>query len=195
MTVRMTLDRADPTADPTDGARRTLVLIRHAKTEQSGPPDQGDHGRRLLPRGVGDAEAAGRWLADEGLVPDLVLCSTSVRTRETWEHITTESEHLAEAEVWHDPRIYNAWAETLLTVLAEVPDEVRTVAVVGHAPGVPDLVADLADAERSAESAVARFELGFPTMTCAVLQTDAPWDGIPVESALLVTVHTPRRGD
>ncbi len=191
MTVRMTLDRADST----DGARRTLVLIRHAKTEQSGPPDQGDHGRRLLPRGVGDAEAAGRWLADEGLIPDLVLCSTSARTRQTWEHITTESEGLAGAEVWHDPRIYNAWPETLLTVLADVPEEVRTVAVVGHAPGVPDLVAGLADADRSDVSAVARFELGFPTMTCAVLQTDAPWDGIPVESALLVRVHTPRRGD
>jgi phosphohistidine phosphatase len=189
MTVRMTADHADQT----DRATRTLVLIRHAKTEQAGPPDEGDHGRRLLPRGVGDAEAAGRWLAGEGLVPDLVLCSTSARTRQTWEHITTESEDLARAEVWHDPRIYNAWPEALLRVLAEVPEEVRTVAVVGHAPGVPDLVADLADAEESEESAVARFELGFPTMTCAVLETDHPWDGIPVESARLVRVHTPRR--
>jgi phosphohistidine phosphatase len=187
----MSLDRDDTS----DGAPRTLVLIRHAKTEQSGPAEQGDHGRRLLPRGVGDAEAAGRWLVDLGLVPDLVLCSTSMRTRQTWEHMTTESEELALSEVWHDQRIYNAWPEVLLRVLAEVPEEVRTVAVVGHAPGVPALVAELADADLSEQSAVSRFELGFPTMTCAVLETESTWDGIPVESARLVLVHTPRRRD
>ena len=61
---------------------RRLVIMRHAKAEQS--ETLPDIERALLPRGRDDAEAAGRWLASRDLIPGVVLCSPAVRTRSTW---------------------------------------------------------------------------------------------------------------
>ena len=174
-----------------------LLLVRHAKTEQQGPPTQGDHGRALLPRGRRDAQAAGRWIAQGDLVPDLVLCSTAVHALQTWEAMVEGSPTLAEVEVWRDRRIYNAAPGELLGVLAEVPDGVGTVAVVGHAPGIPGLVVELADPERADEEAAELFNAGFPTMTVVVLVADGPpatasLADLPVESMRLVELHTAR---
>ncbi|MGC1206936.1 MAG: histidine phosphatase family protein, partial [Ornithinimicrobium sp.] len=172
-----------------------LVLIRHAKTEQQGPPTQGDHGRALLPRGEGDGQAAGRWLVGEGLVPDLVLCSTAVRAVQTWQAMVAGSDELADVEVWRDRRIYDASPGEVLEVLAEVPDAVGTVAIVGHAPGIPALVAELTDPERADEQAVELFNTGFPTMTSAVLFADGPLSGASGASMRLSTVNTARADD
>ncbi len=172
---------------------RRLILIRHAKTEQSGPPDQGDHGRRLLPRGEADAQAAGSWLVAQGLTPDLVLCSSSMRTRQTWEQMVSGGEGLSDVEVEHDRRIYNASSEELLLqVLTEVPAGAGTVAMIGHAPGIPDLVADLVDSDASSDAAVAALDDGFSTMACAVLAVDADWPNVTAGSARLTTLETPR---
>lgn len=171
---------------------RRLILVRHAKTEQEGPADQGDHGRRLLPRGEADATAAGQWLTGHGLVPDLVLCSSSMRTRQTWEQMVLGAEALSEVEVEHDRRIYNASAEELLSVLVEVPEDATTVAMIGHAPGIPDLVGDLTDAGSSAPDALVARDDGFSTMACAVLELDADWADVAAGIARLTTVETPR---
>ncbi len=172
-----------------------LVLIRHAKTEQTGPPTQGDHGRRLLERGQADGLAAGRWLVEQGLVPDLVLCSSAMRARQTWQAMVEGHEALANVEVWHDPRIYNAAPDALFTVLAEVPPEVKTVALVGHAPGVPGLLAELADPARADHDAAESFNQGYPTMTLAVLHTDTALSDVRAESMALHRVHTARAAD
>ncbi len=67
----------------TAGSDKTLVLVRHAKAEEGqGKPD---HDRELTDRGRRDAEAVGAWLHGNGLGPDLVIASTSQRTRQTWE--------------------------------------------------------------------------------------------------------------
>ncbi len=173
-------------------SQRRAILIRHAKTEQEGPADQGDHGRRLLPRGEADAQAAGVWLLEQRLVPDLVLCSSSMRTRQTWEQMTAGAEGLADVEVEHDRRIYNAGSEELQQVLTEAPEDAGLVAMIGHAPGIPDLVADLTDAEGSSDEALAALDDGFSTMACAVLEIDGDWADVRAGSARLTTVETPR---
>src|SRR5262245_14700502 len=124
-------------ADPSELlVDRTLVLLRHAKAVQH---DRADHARPLADRGRRDARAAGEWLAtylaahDAGL--DLVLCSTSARTRETWQYASAAG--LDAGDVWYDRRIYNAAAETLLEVVREAPETAGTVLLIGHAPGVP----------------------------------------------------------
>ena len=64
---------------------RTLILVRHSKAEQVfGKPD---HDRELTDRGHRDAKALGEWLHGHGLICDVVVCSTSMRTRQTWEGI------------------------------------------------------------------------------------------------------------
>ena len=66
---------------------RRLLLLRHAK---SAWPDLADSERPLNDRGRRDAPAMGRWLRDKGYVPDLVLCSTAQRTRDTWALVAGE---------------------------------------------------------------------------------------------------------
>ena len=70
-------------ADDRPTAAHRLVLVRHAKAS-SDDPRLADAERPLTDRGRRDAAAVGRWLAARDLRPDLVLCSTSLRTRQTW---------------------------------------------------------------------------------------------------------------
>ncbi len=170
---------------------RRLVLVRHAKTEQAAAGV--DHDRRLLPRGVADAGAAGEWLGGRAdLVPDLVLCSTATRAAQTWAEMALHP-RLADVEVRVDRRIYNAPPEVVLEVLTEAPEDARVVAVVGHAPGVPALVAALADGEQSRVEAVAALAAGFPTMACAVLEPGVGWADLDADTAILLEVEVPRR--
>src|SRR6516162_11200968 len=100
----------------TQRQNRTLVLFRHAK---SAWPDVPDHERPLASRGIRAAPVMGRWLRDAGLVPDLVLCSTARRARETWQFAQTGL--AAAPPVTFDVRIYEGAAMDLLTVIREVP--------------------------------------------------------------------------
>ena len=70
---------------------KTLILMRHGKAEEG--PGKPDHDRELAARGRRDAKAAGKWLHAEGLVPDLVICSTAQRTRQTWEEACRGGAH------------------------------------------------------------------------------------------------------
>ena len=86
----------------------------------------------------------GRWLRAAGHVPDRVLCSTARRTRETWQ--------LAQPELGTDPpvsfedRVYEASAEELLDLARHAWSAVKTLLIVGHAPGIPELALMLAGA-------------------------------------------------
>src|SRR5258708_30793706 len=114
--------------------KRRLVLLRHAK---SAWPDVPDHERPLAGRGRRAAPAAGRWLRESGYVPDLVICSTALRARETLQ--------LAEVELGVHPRhtfqqrANGASATELLELARQTPSGIRTLRIVGHEPTVPDL--------------------------------------------------------
>lgn len=165
---------------------RTLILVRHAKTEQV--PGKIDHDRELLPRGDGDARAGGAWLVEHGLVPHLVLCSTAARAQQTWQQMA-EGGRLRDVEVWSDRRIYNAYPDEILEVVREAPEDARTVLIVGHAPGIPSLAVGLADQEGSDGAALSTLHEGMPTAVGAVLEWDGDWVDLAAESARLVGVH------
>lgn len=169
--------------------RRQLVVVRHAKTADPGASP--DHERALTARGHADARALGEWLKDRGIRVDLVLCSTAVRTRETWADVV-ESSGLG-ALVEHDQRIYNASVEALLRVITQEGGSARSIALVGHAPGVPALVATLTEGV-AAEPNGPSLDDGFPTCTAAVLEVDVPWRKVAPGTARLVAVHTARAG-
>ena len=117
---------------------RRLVLLRHAKS--SWEDDLPDVRRPLSPRGRRDALAAGHWLAENVGRPDLVLCSTAVRTRQTWARACeAEPDILGTVPVRYESAVYEAWSDTLLDLLHELPVDVTTVVLVGHGPGLPDL--------------------------------------------------------
>ena len=138
----------------------TLILLRHGKSDWSGgEPDQL---RPLSRRGRRQVPEAGRWLADNVGVIDLAVVSPAVRTRETW--------RLAAAElpvpppVREDERVYAGSARSLLGVVRELPEEATTVVLVGHNPGVEDLVASLTGRTVS-----------MPTSALAVIDLSGAW--------------------
>jgi phosphohistidine phosphatase len=112
---------------------RRLVLVRHAKAEQGGP----DQERALAKRGRADAAALGRWLSDQGIVPDRVVISPSRRTRQTWELAAPPGSPDPEL----DERIYDNTVEGLLAVIHSAPQDVQTLVMVGHNPSVGELAA------------------------------------------------------
>jgi phosphohistidine phosphatase len=166
--------------------KRRLVVLRHAKSDW--PAGVADHDRPLGRRGVRDSAAAGRWLVEHGDLPDVVWCSTARRTRETWEHIATE---LPPGCVVHfEERVYEAGVDDLLDVLRATPKKTGRVLLVGHNPGVQDLVLALAD--RSSGDAKALAETKFPTSGLAVLDVEGEWADLGGGHANLATFVVPR---
>lgn len=186
-------------------APHTLILLRHAKAEHG--HGKLDHQRDLAARGRRDARAAGHWMSHasaSGALPpgavDLVLCSTSERTRQTLDAVCAGGMSITDAGF--DERIYDAGAGGLLDVLREVPDSVRTVLMIGHAPGIPVLASaltrDRAGSTASEGSDVAdgpvaeRLSQGFPTCGLAVLAFEGPWASLAPETARLREFVVPR---
>ena len=110
-------------------SKRTLVLLRHAK---SAWPDLPDHERPLAPRGRRAAPVMGRWLRQAACVPDYVLCSTARRARQTWQ--LAEGALRKKPPVIFEHGIYGASAAGLLDLVRHAPSAARTVVVVGHEP-------------------------------------------------------------
>ena len=165
---------------------RRLLVMRHAKS--AWPEGVADHDRPLGPRGLRDAPAAGRFLAEHGGPPDLVLCSPARRARRTWELAAAELD--GPVPTRHDPRLYGADAPELLDVLHGVPDEVATLLLVGHNPGLEDLVLLLAG--RAVGDALDRVRAKFPTSAIAVLTWSGTWPGLRPGKALLTDLAIPR---
>ncbi|MFD0564200.1 SixA phosphatase family protein [Kitasatospora saccharophila] len=165
--------------------QRRLIVLRHAKADW---PDVPDELRPLAERGRADAAAAGRWLAEHGLVPDRVLCSTAVRTRQTWE--LAEPELGGAPELVLEPRAYRAEADELVDLLRESPPVVRTVMLVGHRPEVQELVLGLA--RESGSEALERLREKFATAGIAVLDVPGEWGQLAPRGAELTDYAVPR---
>ncbi|WP_224813512.1 histidine phosphatase family protein [Hasllibacter sp. MH4015] len=146
----------------------TLILIRHCKSDWDG--STGDHARPLNPRGQRSAPRIGAWLAAQDIVPDHVLCSDAMRTKQTWAGI---ADHLpAKPEVTYSRALYLAEPEAMLAALHEAPG--RAVAMIGHNPGIGALAWHLADAS-PADNRFAQY----PTGATTILQFAAPgWQDI-----------------
>ena len=145
-------------------ARRQLIVMRHAKAGEL--PDGPDIERELRPRGRRNASAAGRWLAGRSLTPDLVLCSTARRARQTWQYVSGEL--VGKPDVVTDPRLYHADARELLDIFSETDPQVRSLMYVGHNPAAADvteiLTGGLADFPTSG-IAIIGVTVGWPDLT------------------------------
>jgi len=148
---------------------RTLLVLRHAKA--AGEPGVNDLQRPLTGSGQRDAEAAGRWLLAQGIVPTRVVCSPSQRTRETWARLSAALGMApGRSAVSFDQRVYDAGVQALLYLVAEQPKEAATVMIVGHNPASHELAAEL----------TGRRDFAFPPCALAVIQLTGSWaDAVP----------------
>jgi phosphohistidine phosphatase len=147
---------------------RRLVLIRHAKAAGG----EIDRERPLAQRGRREAPEIGRWLASRQLVPDRVVVSPARRARQTWERAATGL--AGAADPVQDERVYDNSVEALLAVIRDTPDSVRTLAIVGHNPGVQDFAISFDDG--TGDDAARHGITGkYPTGGLAVFTIDDPW--------------------
>ncbi|MEV0222228.1 histidine phosphatase family protein [Streptomyces sp. NPDC050704] len=175
------------TARAGGGPLRRLVVLRHAKS--AWPDGVPDHQRPLAPRGRRDAPAAGRALAEADCLPDLALCSTAVRARQTWE--LAAGQWGTPPPVHLDPRVYAADVPELLTVVREVPAEVKTLLLIGHNPGLEELVLTLAG--DGVDDTLDDVRTKFPTSAIAVLAWyGRGWESLGPGAALLTDMTVPR---
>ncbi|GAB2645642.1 SixA phosphatase family protein [Nocardia goodfellowii] len=161
---------------------RTLILMRHGKS--SYPDGVGDHERPLAPRGEREAALAGQWLRDNQPPVTAVRCSTAVRTRETLAATGID------APVVFERGIYEASPRTLIELIQLSDDDVSTLLLIGHAPGMPWTAWELA-ANRDSVQAI-ELSRKFPTSALAVLEFDRPWTEVDPGTGELTHFHVPR---
>jgi len=178
---------AEPDTEPEIEIVRRLVLLRHAKAEPGGQTT--DELRPLALAGRRQSQRVGVALAEHGLVPDLVLCSTAIRARQTWD-LVRGGLGAGEPELLVSEMLYEAGIAGVLTQIREVPAQVRTVLVVGHEPIMSAVAGGLAG-EGSDAAAVARLHIGMSTATFAVLEFTGSWTALDRSAARLVAVVAP----
>ena len=164
---------------------RRLYLLRHAKSSWKDPA-LADHDRPLAGRGRRAAAAMADHMAEHQILPELVLCSTALRTRETYERLEPA---LAGPQVHYERRLYGASAGELLKRLRTVPADISTVLLIGHNPGIEELALQLARASPERDD----LQVKFPTGALATLEfTGSTWSELEPGCATLIAYTRPR---
>ena len=119
---------------------KTLLVLRHAKSSWDDAALD-DHERPLNKRGRRDAPRMGELVREHGLIPDVVISSDAVRARLTAEAVVEAARYAG--EILLDRRLYLAGPADILSLLRTVGEKAETVMIVGHNPGLEELVAQL----------------------------------------------------
>ncbi|MFM5950734.1 MAG: SixA phosphatase family protein, partial [Novosphingobium sp.] len=168
---------------------KILGLFRHAKSDWHDPRAR-DFDRPLNDRGRRGAALMGQHIRDHGVAWDHVIASPAIRCAETIE-IASEAAGRPIAVNW-DRRIYLASSATLADLLREQDDQFTATLMVGHNPGLEDLIFDLVPDDGSSPLRDV-VEEKFPTATFAVLELAIDsWDDIDDGCAKLVELTRPR---
>ncbi len=160
-----------------------LLLLRHAKSDWSVEMD--DFSRPLKKRGRRAAKQVGRWLYEQHLIPDTILCSPAMRTLSTAQRVCKQLD-IDESAIIFNPHIYEANASTLLEIL-RANDHGQRVLLVGHNPGLEDLLMKLT---RESVPLSANGKC-MPTAALAHLSFDGNWTELSDDCAKLITLIRP----
>ena len=168
---------------------KTILLLRHAKSAL-GEPGLSDHDRPLNGRGVKAAELMAQHLVLDAPRPDLILCSTATRTRQTLAPLVGRFESPA-PPIALEKGLYLASEDTLQKRLRALPGNVGTVLVIGHNDGIWHLAQLLAGHGKA--SLLASLREKFPTGALATLEVEIDdWSKLKAGAATLVAYACPR---
>ena len=164
-----------------------LILMRHAKSDWS--QGTSDFDRPLNKRGRNAAKRMGRFLADEQIRPDLILCSPARRTRDTLARLLPYLGGLREAQFV--PSLYEQMAGDYLGIIRAFGADADTLLVIGHNSATHETAVTLAAASRGAT--FSSLATAFPTAAMAIFSTDAIWSEVRPDNMVLQDYVIPRR--
>lgn len=165
---------------------RTLYVLRHAKSDW-GDSSLKDFDRPLNDRGRKAAKAIGKELRKRKITPDLVLTSPAERAKQTLARL--QDAHGASFDVREDQRIYLAEPEVLIDAIRSAPEDAKRLMIVGHNPGLQELVVALATPGELRDEAAEKF----PTAAFAEIRFDAEsWRDVAAGSGVLDILLRPR---
>lgn len=163
---------------------RQLLLLRHGKSDWN--VDVDDFERPLKKRGKQAAQRMGVWLRQQELVLDYILSSPAARALNTAEKLS-KAMGLTAKHVNYDSRIYKAELDDLMAVLADCSKKSERVMLVGHNPGLEELL------EYLSKDGLPEFDDGklLPTATMALLNMPDDWDTLPEACAEILSITRP----
>jgi len=164
---------------------RTLILLRHGKSDWSTGDD--DFDRPLKKRGKNASRQAGKWLSTNERVPDFVVASPAKRAMQTAE-ITCEAMGIEKKDIYPRKHIYLATPEELLYVLEDCPKQAKCVMLVGHNPGLEQLLFYLVNGVMT----IPEDGKIMPTASLAILEMPDTWEHLQNGSAELEFLLRPR---
>jgi phosphohistidine phosphatase len=169
-----------------DAMTRELLILRHAKSAWNTDAPT-DFERPLAKRGRKAAPRVGRWLLQQGLIPDYVVSSPAKRARQTVVTVCKQLEIGSEKLNW-DQRIYGGGTASLLSVLRESPDNANRVLIAGHNPGLEMLLQYLC----GSGVPFPRDGKLMPTAAVAHLQIPSDWENLARGEARLLSITRAR---
>lgn len=167
---------------------KTLYLLRHAKSDW-GNPNLPDHDRPLNERGIKASKRIGELFEKQRIRPDLVLCSPARRTRQTLNLIAEETGR--DYDIRFEKGLYETSADQILAIIQRLPDNAKSVLIIGHNPGLEMLTHDLIHSGKP--QALARLNEKFPAGALAVLTFDTKhWEDVAPAGGALEDFVTPK---
>ncbi|MCK5477746.1 MAG: histidine phosphatase family protein [Methylococcales bacterium] len=163
---------------------RQLLILRHGKSDWG--IDVNDFDRPLKKRGKKAAESMGSWLLLKNLVPDYIISSPAERASNTAEELCKAME-LTDQRIQYDSRIYEAYTNDLIAVLADCPANAERILLVGHNPGLEQLLIYLhkGNLEVPDDGKI------LPTATLAILTINENWQSLSKNCAKALSITRP----
>lgn len=147
-----------------------------------------DKARALTPKGKEDLAALGVYLGRKNVALDHILCSAAQRTQQSWEQIQSRLDTEADLEI--NERLYNASQDRLLEEIYALPDDVESVLLIAHNPGIHQLAFSLA--HQAGESILGRLSRSFSPGTLVRVESDIQsWADFDTSRANVVELVDP----
>lgn len=162
--------------------------MRHAKA--AWPLGVEDFERPLAQRGHDEAKLAGKWLVENNVVPDFILCSAALRTRQTCTWVCQQLGDKAPTPKL-EYSLYSASAKQILADINQTLETVTTLMVITHMPGVQELALRLAsrDSDQDAYMGLAQ---DYPTSALTILEHEGDWATLDGQDARVTNFVVPR---
>lgn len=166
---------------------RDLYLLRHAKSDWNSSADS-DFERPLAKRGKKDAPLMAKWMHKHKVKIDYLISSPAERTRQTV-HAVVKELNIPNKDIHFDDRVYLASVETLLVILSECPPKAEKVMLVGHNPGLEDLLRHLVEERQLPFTESGKL---LTTATLAHISLPQDWSRLAQHCGKLVSFTRPR---